>query len=147
MADKDGILVSSEAPKDQKKNAFPFFPNFGFKFPFQFPKKDPTPVKEPELAGAGGGGGGGESEGEKPDVVMFPRKPLEPPPALKLEVEEEAGKTSNPVILWQVYALGGFLILKWVWGRWQERKARKGGDDKATDDDAQESAPDDSALH
>ncbi|KAF8039144.1 hypothetical protein BT93_B1633 [Corymbia citriodora subsp. variegata] len=143
MAEKDGILVSSEAPKDQK-NAFPFFPNFGFKFPFQFPKKEPKPVmKEPELAG---GQGVGEGEGEKPDVVRFPRKPLESPPPLKLEVEEESGKTSNPVILWQVYALGGFLILKWVWGRWQERKARKGGDGQATDD-SQESAPDDSTLH
>ncbi|XP_030439907.1 uncharacterized protein LOC115661849 [Syzygium oleosum] len=142
MAEKNGILVSSEAPKDQK-NAFPFFPDFGFKFPFQFRKKEPIPAKKPEPAG-------GESEGgstsEKPDVVRFPHKSLEPPPPLKLEVEEESGKTSNPVILWQVYALGGFLILKWVWGRWQERKARKGSDDQATED-AQDAAPDDSTLH
>lgn len=98
MAEKNGILVSSEAPKD-RKNAFPFFPDFGFKFPFQFRKKEPIPAKEPEPAG-------GESEGgstsEKPDVVRFPHKSLEPPPPLKLEVEEESGKTSNPVILWQV---------------------------------------------
>ncbi|KAI6669247.1 hypothetical protein NL676_004132 [Syzygium grande] len=142
MAEKNGILVSSEAPKD-RKNAFPFFPDFGFKFPFQFRKKEPIPAKEPEPAG-------GESEGgstsEKPDVVRFPHKSSEPPPPLKLEVEEEPGKTSNPVILWQVYALGGFLILKWVWGRWQERKARKGSDDQATED-AQDAAPDDSSLH
>ncbi|XP_030550542.1 uncharacterized protein LOC115755327 [Rhodamnia argentea] len=142
MAEKNGNLVGSETPKDQK-NPFSFFPNLGFKFPFQFPKKEPKPVKKPELAA---GESEGESRSEKPDVVSFPPKPLESPPPLKLEVEEESGKTSNPVILWQVYAIGGFLILRWVWGRWQERKARKGSDDQATED-AQDSAPDDSTPH
>ncbi|KAL2554784.1 hypothetical protein Fot_08403 [Forsythia ovata] len=64
----------------------------------------------------------------KPAVVNFPRQTLAP---LKLEAEAEGGEqNTNPVILWQVYAIGGFFILRWAWKRWNERK----GDKKSSDE-------------
>lgn len=45
-------------------------------------------------------------------------------PPLKLEAEELEQDT-NPVVLWQVYTIGGFFILKWAWARWNERRANK----------------------
>ncbi|CAI9766214.1 unnamed protein product [Fraxinus pennsylvanica] len=64
----------------------------------------------------------------KPTVVKFPRQTLAP---LKLEAEAEGGEqNTNPVILWQVYAIGGFFILQWAWKRWNERK----GDKKSSDE-------------
>ncbi|XXG63006.1 hypothetical protein AAC387_Pa05g1280 [Persea americana] len=44
-------------------------------------------------------------------------------PSLKLEVEE-SDEDMNPRNMWQVYALGGFLVLRWIWARWRERKSR-----------------------
>ncbi|KAG5400565.1 hypothetical protein IGI04_015172 [Brassica rapa subsp. trilocularis] len=41
---------------------------------------------------------------------------------LKFEAEGSSGRTSNSFVLWQVYALGGFLVLKWACARWNERK-------------------------
>lgn len=37
----------------------------------------------------------------------------------------------------QVYVIGGFFILKWAWGRWNEHKERK----KSSDDDQPSSTP------
>lgn len=36
----------------------------------------------------------------------------------------------------QVYALGGFLVLKWIWARWQERRDQKeeGNEDEKEDE-------------
>ncbi|XP_022841828.1 uncharacterized protein LOC111365501 [Olea europaea var. sylvestris] len=67
-------------------------------------------------------------DGSKAAVVKFPRQTLAP---LKLEAEAEGGEqNTNPVILWQVYAIGGFFILQWAWKRWNEHK----GDKKSNDD-------------
>ncbi|KMT13133.1 hypothetical protein BVRB_4g086750 [Beta vulgaris subsp. vulgaris] len=66
-----------------------------------------------------------DSEGSKtktPDVVRFPVTQKSEVPPLKVE-NEDAQEDTNPIVLWQVYALGGFIILKWAWGKWQERKA------------------------
>ncbi|KAF3570386.1 hypothetical protein F2Q69_00061551 [Brassica cretica] len=57
---------------------------------------------------------------------------------LKLEAEPSSGSTSNSLVIWQVYALGGFLVLKWAWARWNERNATS---DKKEDDDADDQAP------
>ncbi|XP_078441601.1 uncharacterized protein LOC144711465 [Wolffia australiana] len=59
----------------------------------------------------------------QPTKVIFPlalkhQKAVEP---LKLEVEESAEST-NPQSMWQVYALGGFMVMSWFWGRWKERR-------------------------
>ncbi|KAK1276070.1 hypothetical protein QJS04_geneDACA010061 [Acorus gramineus] len=43
-------------------------------------------------------------------------------PSLRIESEET--DSMNPQNLWQVYAVGGFLVLRWLWARWQERKGR-----------------------
>ncbi|KAL6523801.1 hypothetical protein OROHE_016339 [Orobanche hederae] len=75
-----------------------------------------------------------ENEIIKPSVVTFPRQSFVP---LKLEAEaEEAEWSTNPVILWQVYAIGGFYILKWAWTRWNERKGQK-----KSDEDVEEPPP------
>lgn len=37
------------------------------------------------------------------------------------------------ILLFQVYALGGFLVLKWAWARWNERNERS--DKKETGED------------
>ncbi|CAH9113530.1 unnamed protein product [Cuscuta epithymum] len=60
-------------------------------------------------------------EEEKPSVVKFPKAEF---PSLKLESQESETDT-NPVVLWQVYAIGGFFVLKWAWSRWNERKLKK----------------------
>ncbi|KAF3337422.1 hypothetical protein FCM35_KLT18009 [Carex littledalei] len=36
--------------------------------------------------------------------------------------------------LWQVYALGMFMVARWIWGRWKERKDR-GSTGGSTEDD------------
>lgn len=87
------------AEDNQQPRNFSLFPNFGFKFPF--PKngsksEEPSPKLESSIVD-----GGNEVVTEKPDIVRLPHKPLEAPP-LKLDAVEESGKTSNPLILWQV---------------------------------------------
>lgn len=74
---------------------------------------------------------GGEERDSKPNVVRFPlTQPEVKVPPLKLE-SDEAEKDTNPIVLWQVYALGGFIVLRWVWAKWQERKAAKAKKDES----------------
>ncbi|KAH9621067.1 hypothetical protein KSS87_017915 [Heliosperma pusillum] len=72
-----------------------------------------------------------------PDVVNFPFIKQDVPP-IKLE-SEDVQEDTNPIILWQVYALGGFIVLKWAWGKWQERKAK--AKDDAPDEDNEDDNP------
>ncbi|XP_015170355.1 uncharacterized protein [Solanum tuberosum] len=58
---------------------------------------------------------------EKAAVVKFPRQDL---PSLKLETEG-AEPNTNPIVLWQVYAIGGFFVLRWAWSRWNERRGNR----------------------
>ncbi|KAJ8557568.1 hypothetical protein K7X08_003193 [Anisodus acutangulus] len=58
---------------------------------------------------------------EKTSVVKFPKQDL---PSLKLESDGTEPNT-NPVVLWQVYAIGGFFVLRWAWSRWNERRGNK----------------------
>ncbi|KAH7680558.1 hypothetical protein IHE45_05G000700 [Dioscorea alata] len=61
-----------------------------------------------------------------PSRVTFPDAALRmsgsstTPPLLKLQVEESS-ESMNPNNMWQVYALGGFMVLRWMWARWRER--------------------------
>ncbi|XP_015583705.3 uncharacterized protein LOC8263589 isoform X2 [Ricinus communis] len=113
------------------KNLFLIFPKFEFKF-LKFgnnldPKVEKVLNKEKEKTGSNKPG----------DVVKFADpKPITPPP-LKIE-NQEASKLSHPLVLLPVYALGGFIILKWVWARWKERKERakqaSSGDDQSSDE-------------
>ncbi|GFQ00350.1 hypothetical protein PHJA_002179000 [Phtheirospermum japonicum] len=64
----------------------------------------------------------------KAAVVTFPRHTYAP---LKLEAEAEgAERTTNPVILWQVYAIGSYYILRWAWIKWNERKGQNRSDNE-----------------
>lgn len=96
------------------------------------PEQKTESVYKEELVKSADGEEGYRSN-SKPEVVRFPvRKP--DVPSLKLE-NEEAEKDTNPIVLWQVYALGGFIILRWAWAKWQERKA------KAKKDSSNEAQP------
>ncbi|GAV74295.1 hypothetical protein CFOL_v3_17775 [Cephalotus follicularis] len=75
-----------------------------------------------------------EAESHNPDFVkLSDERPIIPPP-LELQAEQPAGRTSNPLVLWQVYALTGFMVVQWVWARWKERKERAAKKDLSDDD-------------
>ncbi|KAI8539709.1 hypothetical protein RHMOL_Rhmol09G0204300 [Rhododendron molle] len=80
--------------------------------------------KTPAIAGERG------EEGKKPVVVKVPNPKTTDLPSLKLE-GEECDRNTNPIVLWQVYAIGGFFVLNWVFARWKERRAKK----KSSDDE------------
>jgi hypothetical protein len=104
MADNTEIESSKEDPKTPK-NLFSLFPKFKLEFPFlkPGPKAEVGVKEEVKREIVVGGNEGEEGMVKKPDVVKFAeRKPLAPPP-LVVEAEESSAKTSNPVILWQVY--------------------------------------------
>ncbi|MCD7468919.1 hypothetical protein HAX54_007473 [Datura stramonium] len=85
-----------------------------FKPPPPSKKIEPAATSDPKPTASG-------EEEEKPAVVKFPRQDL---PSLKLE-SEGAEPNTNPVVLWQVYAIGGFFVLRWAWSRWKERRGNK----------------------
>ncbi|XP_062091896.1 uncharacterized protein LOC133797834 [Humulus lupulus] len=128
---------SNEVNPKQPINIFSLFSQFLLQIPFFKPKPNTESASvaqvEPRQGRAivDGGENGGESS--KPDMVRFPKAQLAVPPPVAVE-NQETGKTSNPVIIWQVYALGGFLVLKWVLARWKERKDQK---DDSSDEDQQ----------
>ncbi|GAA0143492.1 hypothetical protein LIER_04163 [Lithospermum erythrorhizon] len=73
-------------------------------------------------------------------VVTFPKK--EELPSFKLQAED-AHKSTNPVLLWQVYAIGGFFVLRWAWSRWNERKGKKkpSNEERSTEEPPNEDPP------
>ncbi|OMO95454.1 hypothetical protein CCACVL1_05405 [Corchorus capsularis] len=120
----------------EPKNVFSMIPKIEFNLPFfnQNSKKlEPSVVKKEE-----------EIQVPKPPSVFIGNRQKFPPP-LEVEAEESVGRTSNPVILWQVYAVGGFFILKWIWARWKERKEM--GSKKESSDDEQPPANDDDSQY
>ncbi|KAG9443864.1 hypothetical protein H6P81_015204 [Aristolochia fimbriata] len=66
---------------------------------------------------------GGNEKSQGPGFVTFPSAKFTEPPPLKLEVEESA-EAMSPKNMWQIYALGGFMVLKWLWARWSEKRGR-----------------------
>ncbi|OIS98393.1 PREDICTED: uncharacterized protein LOC109232017 [Nicotiana attenuata] len=113
-------IPNPDAGKDDKPNKNPIFSLLCsflqlFKPPLPNKKKiEPTATtseaKPTQVSG--------EEEKQNPAVVKFPRQEL---PSLKLE-SEGAEPDTNPIVLWQVYAIGGFFILRWAWTRWNERR-------------------------
>ncbi|CAN1171993.1 hypothetical protein LINPERHAP2_LOCUS29916 [Linum perenne] len=116
-----------EEPGETKSGPFSFLPKFNLPNPFfnqaAETAKTASPSTDMPIAAVVG-----ETEKEietpKPSVVRFPNARSVVPLPMEVEIEESSHKTHNPVIIWQVYAMGGFLILKWVWARWNERKER-----------------------
>ncbi|XP_047976535.1 uncharacterized protein LOC125218802 [Salvia hispanica] len=120
-------MGDSNSIAEEQKNPFVvFFTNLlaSIKLPFPPKKNDAKPehaveAAEPLKSAA--------DEEKKPGFVTFPRQSVE---EIKLEAEADAaGRTTNPLILWQVYALGGILVARWAWMRWNERKGQKKPDD------------------
>ncbi|KAL4182416.1 hypothetical protein AMTRI_Chr11g93250 [Amborella trichopoda] len=66
-----------------------------------------------------------------PSFVTFPKSSnnTDTTASVKLQAEDSA---TSPKNMWQVYALGGFMVLRWIWARWKERKARGGSSEEAS---------------
>ncbi|KAK2634170.1 hypothetical protein Ddye_028962 [Dipteronia dyeriana] len=135
------------------------FPKIGLNLPFfnQKSKKPDTVNETPKTALDSGSGGDGDSSivngskkvSLKPNLARFPDS-VGPrlPSSLDFQAEEPAGSTSNHIVLWQVYALGGFLVLRWVWARWKERKGRDAKNDSSDDNNEPPTPPgDDDDYH
>lgn len=101
MAENAETVSKGEEPK-APSNGFSLFPKFNLQLPFfrQEPKNAGTPGED-EPREAVVGDDGSQSKIQKPDMVRFPKAELVVPPPVAVE-NEEPGKTSNPVILWQV---------------------------------------------
>ncbi|GFS30141.1 hypothetical protein Acr_00g0010370 [Actinidia rufa] len=89
-------------------------------FNFPPPKPENVVVAEQPITPVG------ESE-KKPVVVRLPKAPTDFP-SIKLEAEE-CEQNTNPIVLWQVYAIGGFYVLSWVLARLKERRTRRSPSD------------------
>ncbi|KAK8691735.1 hypothetical protein V6N13_075234 [Hibiscus sabdariffa] len=115
------------------RNIFSMLPKLDLKFPFsnqQSEKPDVSVKKEQEI------------EIPKPSSLFLGNRRKLPPP-LEFEAEESLGRTSNPIVLWQVYAIGGIFLLKWIWARWKEKK-EMGSKKESPGEDEQPPAIDDS---
>ncbi|XP_039685784.1 uncharacterized protein [Medicago truncatula] len=130
---------SSSSASESSKNPFiPFFPNFNFNF--QLPHFFNLPAKKHQHDD-----GGDKNKAttiipklqEGPNVVTFPKTQLAVVSEQPLQAESQISstKTSNPLILYQVYAVGAFFISRWIWARWNERKARGRSSDEDGDGD------------
>ncbi|XP_028770167.1 uncharacterized protein LOC114727645 [Neltuma alba] len=122
MANNREIVIKEEDPK-APRFVFPFFPNFKFDLPFLKTNSTEASGKEVERRTGTVDDESTGNDGAKPSFVRFPKTQSVVPPPLETEAEESA-KTSNPIILWQVYALGGILIARWIWARWNERRPK-----------------------
>ncbi|KAH7839958.1 hypothetical protein Vadar_010681 [Vaccinium darrowii] len=101
---------------------------------FNFPPQKRDAAKSDAVNQKPGKSGEYAEEGEKAVVVKVPNAKTDLP-SLKLE-GEECERNTNPIVLWQVYAIGGFFVLSWALARWKEKRAKK----KSSDD---EPSPDD----
>ncbi|XP_038886165.1 uncharacterized protein LOC120076415 [Benincasa hispida] len=126
-------FIGMKEDEDSPKSPFPFpwfsfLPKFDFRLPFPINggKKPPAVVVDE--------GRKADDDAQKPEFVRFPKAEL---PVASVEAEADvSGKTSNPAVIWQVYALGGFLILSWAWARWKERRPQRRSNDDEEDEDS-----------
>ncbi|KAL4576783.1 hypothetical protein LXL04_012882 [Taraxacum kok-saghyz] len=134
MADKGTLIVSKNDDElNRPPNPFSllwskFTQVFNFPFP-QLPpaKKDTVKVETEKKAVVRGGE---VVEVTKSASVTYPDGQTKTVTPLKVESEAAAQETS-PAVLWQVYAIGGFFVLRWAFGRWKEHVARKKPSDDA----------------
>lgn len=140
MADKEITIVTKNDTVSTNPLSAVFskfsegFNNLPLPFKFPLAKKEAAKVETERKATVRGGE---VTEVKKTTTVTFPdaRSKTTAPP-LKLE-SEDADRQTNPLVLWQVYAVGGFFVLKWAWGRWNERRERK----KPSNEDPPSSSP------
>ncbi|KAL6853341.1 hypothetical protein ACP4OV_019370 [Aristida adscensionis] len=97
----------------------------------------------PEQAKSAAEGGPSAADAEArrapPSTVRFfpdaERHKARQPPPLKLEEEEgvppppPTEEDMAPRNLWQVYALGAFIVLRWAWAKWKENQDRRDSPD------------------
>nr|GEU30237.1 translation initiation factor IF-2 like [Tanacetum cinerariifolium] len=88
---------------------------------FRFP---PPPVKVDTVAGD-------DVAEEKPVSIRYPDASGVDVAQVKVE-SGEVQHVTNPAVMWQVYAIGGFFLLKWAVARWKEQRAKK----KPSDEDS-----------
>ncbi|KAL5227678.1 hypothetical protein ABZP36_015943 [Zizania latifolia] len=84
-----------------------------------------------------------EARRPPPSTVRFYPNADQPkarqPPPIKLEEEDvppppAAEEDMAPRNLWQVYALGAFIVLRWAWVKWKENKDRDDSPDGRSPD-------------
>ncbi|XP_055830618.1 uncharacterized protein LOC129899629 [Solanum dulcamara] len=125
MADTTTTISGDSIPIPDKQQSKPMNPLISFISSvlqlFKPPPSPPSKKIEPTAATSDPKPIVSAEEEEKPAVVKFPRQDL---PSLKLESEGEEPNT-NPIVLWQVYAIGGFFVLRWAWSRWNERRGNR----------------------
>lgn len=95
-------IASKETERREARNELSLFPNFKFSFPFLKPKGGSKTEGDKAKEEASP-----EMEDPKPMIVRFPKAKVTVPPPEVAE-NHETGKTSNPIILWQVICLFGF---------------------------------------
>ncbi|RLN23241.1 uncharacterized protein C2845_PM07G35920 [Panicum miliaceum] len=92
----------------------------------------------PEQANSADGAADAEARRSPPSTVRFfpdaERQKARQAPPIKLEEEEGAPpppateEEMAPRNLWQVYALGAFIVLRWAWAKWKENQDRNDSD-------------------
>ncbi|KAL7184806.1 hypothetical protein ACSBR2_026863 [Camellia fascicularis] len=133
------IVVSSDGEVRRNSNPNPIFSFFQKLQLFIFPpplKRDDSKSKSVVVSSEQPMSTIGDEsvkEEVKPVAVKVPN-PCPDMPSLKLQADE-CDQNTNPIVLWQVYAIGGFFILRWALARWKERMAKKKLADEETSDD------------
>nr|ACG38189.1 chloroplast outer envelope 24 kD protein [Zea mays] len=94
---------------------------------------------QPKNSADGAGAADAESRRGPPSTVRFfpdgERHKARQPPPIKLEEEEgvppppATEEEMAPRNLWQVYALGAFIVLRWAWAKRKENQDRKDSPD------------------
>ncbi|KAL8159697.1 hypothetical protein V2J09_001234 [Rumex salicifolius] len=124
-------ITSTEQTKELKLPFLSLIPKILLGFLNRGAKVDVSANEESAVEGKAGEGEDSRSP-VKPNFVTF-RSSLPETESLKLE-REGSEQNSNPVVLWEVYILGGFILFKWGWAKWQERqgnaKKKNSADDK-----------------
>ncbi|CAN0826164.1 hypothetical protein LINGRAPRIM_LOCUS2184 [Linum grandiflorum] len=121
--DQEGILETKRGP-------FSFLSKFNLPNPFFNPAaQTASPSSDLPTSAVVGE----EIDAPKPNVARFPNARPVVPPHMEVEVEESSHRTHNPV-----YAMGGFIIVKWVWARWNERKERAKKGSSSSSSEAEE---------
>eukprot|EP00250_Pteridium_aquilinum_P014705 c22150_g1_i1 orf=665-997(-) len=62
-----------------------------------------------------------------PALVRLPRSSIQKS-SISFTVEDTGDQQASKN-LWQVYALGGFMVGRWMWVRWKERRDARSADD------------------